>query len=262
MLISHAQGQFAASLVTGLTGGVLSGMFGIGGGIILLPLLRLILGLGQHQAQGLTLAAMLLPAGIPALVHYHRRGIKVPWGVTLLLALGFLPGVWAGARFAGVIPEGPLRWSFVGFLLLLAAWTAFLPENPGAPRCLVAPPVPAPHWKACLVGVAGGLCSGLLGIGGGVVMIPLLALWLRLPQHQAQLVSLIVMVAPIRLPGVMVYAHEMGRIHWSIPLGLATGVALGTHFGARLAMSLSGPRLRSAFAGLMLLTAGMMIWKG
>jgi uncharacterized membrane protein YfcA len=93
-------------------------------------------------------------------------------------------------------------------------------------------------------------------------MIPMLALWLRLPQLQAQLVSLIVMIAPVRLPGVLVYAHGMGAIPWAVLLGLANGFALGTHLGARLATSLPGPRLRGAFAGLMLLTAGMMIWKG
>ena len=259
MLNLGPQGQFVAGLATGLSGGVLSGLFGVGGGVILLPLLRLILGLRQHQAQGLTLAALLVPSGLPALLHYHRRGIGIPWALVGVMTLGFLPGVWAGALFAGRIPDGPLRWVFVSFLILLAAWTAFFRADPGLPRC---PARPALLGKGCLVGLAGGVCSGLFGIGGGVIIIPLLALWLRLPQHQAQLVSLVVMVPPIRLPGLLVYANGWGNFPWVILYGLASGFALGTYFGARLAMSIPGARLKGAFAGLMVVTAGMMIWKG
>ena len=249
-------------MATGLSGGLLSGLFGIGGGIILLPLLKLLLGLGQHQAQGITLAAMLVPGSIPALMHYHQRGIPIPWKLVGWLILGFLPGVWAGAVIAGLIPGCQLRWGFSGFLILLAIWTAARPvkgedAKPAAPLgCTQL------LWKGVLVGMVGGLLSGLLGIGGGVIMIPLLALWLRLPQHQAQLVSLAVLVLPIRLPGVLVYAQESGVFPWFILFGLASGFAFGTYFGARFATALSGRRLRNSFAGLMLVTAGMMIWKG
>jgi uncharacterized membrane protein YfcA len=93
-------------------------------------------------------------------------------------------------------------------------------------------------------------------------MIPLLALWLRLPQHQAQLISLVAMVPPIRLPGLLVYVRGKEDFPWLILWGLASGFALGGYLGARLALSLPGVRLRGAFVGLMLLAAGMMIWDG
>ena len=254
-----SQSQFIAGLATGLSGGVLSGLFGVGGGVILLPLLHLGLGLRLPQAQGLTLAALLVPSGLPALIHYHQQGIRIPWPLVGVMTLGFLPGVWAGARCAGRIPDGPLRWVFVSFLILLAAWTAFFHTAPGGPG----PPArPQRLGKGCLIGLVGGISSGLFGIGGGVIIIPLLALWLGLPQHQAQLVSLVVMVPPIRLPGLLVYAHGWQDFPWVILYGLASGFALGTYFGARLATSIPGARLKSAFAGLMLVTAGLMIWKG
>jgi uncharacterized membrane protein YfcA len=242
-------------------------LFGVGGGVILLPLLRLFLGLRQHQAQGLTLAALLLPGGLPAMLHYHRRGITIPWVLVTVMILGFLPGVWAGARFACRLPDGPLRWGFVGFLLLLAAWTAL----PGAKRARIEPgpsgtPKPsgpaAPMWQGAVVGVIGGVASGLFGIGGGVVMIPLLVLWLRLPQLQAQLVSLAVMIPPIRLPGLLVYAHGWHDFPWVVLYGLAGGFVLGTYLGARLAIGLPSRFLSRGFSCLMLLTAGLMIWKG
>ena len=257
-----------AGLATGLAGGALSGLFGVGGGVILLPLLRLFLGLHQHQAQGLTLAALLLPGGLPAMFHYHRRGIAIPWGLAGVMTLGFLPGVWAGARFACRLPEEPLRWGFVGFLLLLAAWTAV----PGADKARIRPAPPpglpagpgpaATWWQGAVVGGLGGVASGVFGIGGGVVMIPLLVLWVRLPQLQAQLVSLAVLVPPIRLPGMLVYAHGWHDFPWVVLYGLASGFVLGTYLGARLATSVPGRLLSRGFTGLMLLTAGLMAWKG
>ena len=60
------------------------------------------------------------------------------------------------------------------------------------------------------------LCAGLLGIGGGVVMIPLLVIWLKLPQHEAQLVSIAVLLPPIGLPGVLVYARSQPNFPWLV----------------------------------------------
>jgi len=263
MLIQGPEFQFVAGLVTGLSGGLLSGLFGVGGGIILIPMLKLALGLDQHHAQGVALAALILPNGLPAMIHYRRHGIVVLWGLVGVLILGFLPGIWVGAVVAGKIPEGPLRWIFVGFLILLAIRTSV--SRPDSENVALAPEQPTTAvspWKGVLVGVVGGLFAGLLGIGGGVVMIPLLTIWLRLPQHQAQLTSLAVLLPPIGLPGLLVYAHGSSNFPWLVLYGLVLGFLLGTYLGARLATNTSGPRLRKAFAGLMLLTASLMMWKG
>ena len=253
---------FAGGLASGLTGGILSGLTGVGGGFILLPMLRLLLGVQQREAQAVTLAALLLPISLPALLHYHRHGIPLHWGLAGAIVLGFLPGVWAGAELAQWLPEGPLEWTFVAFLLLLAAWTAYTALRPVAAR---PPPMATPGWQRLdqggVVGLVGGLCSGLLGVGGGVVMLPILLLWLRLPQLQAQLLSLAVMILPIRLPGLLVYLRGSSDFPWPIFLGLASGFALGTYLGARFAMTASVPRLRVGLAGLMLATAGVMVWK-
>ena len=261
MLIGSLPCQFAGGLATGLTGGVLSGLSGVGGGFILLPMLRMVVGIQQRPAQGVTLAALLLPISLPALLHYRIKGIPFLWRLVGVMILGFLPGVCLGAEVAVHVPDGALRWLFVGFLLLLAAWTAFPAKGPAGcdPH---AASEPERLWKGGVVGMVGGLFSGLLGIGGGVVMIPLLLLWLRLPQLEAQMLSLTVMVPPIRLPGLLVYAREPGAFPWSVFYGLASGFALGTYLGARLATTIALPHLRNALVGLMLATAGLMIWKG
>jgi uncharacterized protein len=252
--------QIAAGFGTGLSGGALSGLFGVGGGIILVPLLHLLLGLDQHQAQGVTLASLLLPNSLPAMFHYRRSGVPIYWHLVWAMVLSFLPGVWLGASLANVIPERPLRQIFVGFLIILAIRTFLAkPVRPGAGLDEHSPE--PPWWPGLFIGLLGGLLAGLLGIGGGVVMIPLLGLWLKLRQHQAQLISLAVLLPPIGLPGLFVYARHQADFPWFLLCGLAIGFMTGTYLGARMATDVSGPRLRKAFAGLMTATAVLMIWR-
>lgn len=244
-------------LAAGLSGGVLSGLFGIGGGIILIPLLALLLKLPQHQAQGVTLAALLLPNGLPAVLHFRRRGIPIHWPLVGFMVLAFLPGVWGGARLATLIPDGPLRMGFGGFLLLMALRTWF--HRPSANPGGAAPPaLGAQAWAGLAAGLAGGLASGLLGIGGGLIVIPMLVWSLGLSQHEAQAACLAFMLAPIGLPGVVVYAHSQGGLPWLVLAGIAVGFLAGAYLGARLATRMHDQRLRKAF-GLLMACAGLMM---
>lgn len=103
----------------GLGAGILSGLFGIGGGIVIIPALVLLAKLDQHTANGTSLAALLLPVGLLATIEYYRRGqVRVPYAA--ILAAGLLLGGLIGARFAGKIPDVTLRRSF-GVLLLVTA---------------------------------------------------------------------------------------------------------------------------------------------
>jgi len=258
-------GGFAAlaGFGAGACGGLLSGLFGIGGGIVLIPLLGLALGLRQHEAQGMALAAMLLPNGLPAVLLMRRRGVRIHWDLVAALTLGFLPAVWLGARVASLIPETGLRLGFATLLALLAART-LLQRGPGTPREPGAPaPRPARIWLPGLaIGAAGGLASGLLGIGGAILMIPLMVWLLRLGQHEAQAASLALMLAPIGLPGVWVYAHSGTGLPWPPLAGVAAGFLLGAYGGARVATRTRGTRLRQGFAVLMAVMAALLFMKG
>lgn len=247
-------------LLAGISGGVLSGLFGIGGGIVLVPLLGLLLHLNQHQAQGVTLAAMLLPNGLPAVLHYRRAGVPIRWPLVGLLVIGFLGGVLAGSLLANRIPPVPLRWGFVGFLLFLALRFALQARpRPGSEAR------PGVHRHAVLaglvIGFCGGVASGLLGIGGGIVVIPLLVWWMGMPQHEAQVTSLALMLPPIGLPGVLVYARAQGGLPWLALLGVALGFAMGAFLGARTATRAKGDALRRGFILLLLAMAGLLAWK-
>jgi hypothetical protein len=103
----------------GLVAGVLSGLFGVGGGILIVPALVLLVRLDQHVATGTSLAALLLPVGLLGVLEYHRRGqVNVPYAA--LLAVGLLIGALVGAKLAGELSPLALRRAFGAFLLLVS----------------------------------------------------------------------------------------------------------------------------------------------
>lgn len=246
--------------LSGLAAGALSGMFGIGGGIVLVPMLGMLLGLGQHQAQGVSLAVMLAPIGLPAVLHYRQAGYRIRWRLVGILLGGFLVGVTGGSLLANAIPARPLRWTFIAFLLAMAFRYLAVAREPKRADPKPEPPLRTLIAFGLVIGAIGGLMSGLLGIGGGAVIIPLLALWMGLPQHEAQATSLALMLPPIGLPGVLVYAGGHG-LPWLVILFAGSGFAAGSLFGARFATGLKGRALQAVFAGFMVLLALLLAFK-
>lgn len=255
--------HLAAGLVTGLGGGLLSGLFGVGGGIVMVPLLGAILGLDQHRAQGVTLAAMLLPLGLPAVVEYRRRGIHTRLALVGVLVLGFLVGVYGGAKVATAIPSGQLKWGFVAFMLALAFHSWRRQEPLAVDRSQEPLALEGHLWTSGLpIGLAAGLLSGLTGLGGAVVVIPLLASRFRMTQHEAQLTSLMMLLPPIGLPGVLVYAQTPGGLPWPTIGAVAAGFAVGALAGARVATRTTGLRLKRAYAAVVVLMALLVAVRG
>jgi uncharacterized membrane protein YfcA len=253
--------SLALSALSGLVAGLLSGIFGIGGGVVLVPMLALVLGLGQHEAQGMTLAILLLPVGLAAVIEYHRAGY-VRWRLVAPLVAGFLAGVWLGSVGATALAERPLRLGFVAFLVALAVrnWRA-AGKARGAGGAAAAAPTRATVLHALWIGAAGGVASGLLGIGGAVLMIPLLVAVLGLRQHEAQGTSLAVMLPPVGLPGVLVYARAQGGLPWLVIACVAAGFLLGGAVGARVARRVAGPALVRGFAAFQLTVAAGLLWR-
>jgi uncharacterized membrane protein YfcA len=254
--------HLVAGLVTGLGGGMLSGLFGVGGGIVMVPLLSLILGLDQHRAQGAALAAMLLPTGLPAVIQYRRQGIESSLRLVGVLILGFLFGVYAGSLAAFQIPSEILRWGYAALLVFFSVKT-FLRQEP-VPVDREAHPLDLGGlWRKGLpIGLMAGLLSGLTGLGGAVVVIPLLASRFRMTQHEAQLTSLMMMLPPIGLPGVIVYARAQGGLPWVVIGGVALGFAVGALAGARMATRIQGAKLKQVYAGVVLLMALLVALRG
>jgi uncharacterized membrane protein YfcA len=106
-------------VIMGLITGFMAGMLGIGGGIIVIPAMVMILGFTQQSAQGTSLAMMLPPVGIFAVINYYKAG-HVDWRVAAILALFFIVGSIFGSKLAIKIPQDILKKVFGVFLLLVA----------------------------------------------------------------------------------------------------------------------------------------------
>lgn len=112
-------------IVLGLAAGTLSGLIGIGGGIIIIPVLVFLMGFSQHLAQGTTLALMVPPVGILAAWIYYKNG-HVDLRAALLICIGFFVGGFLGAKFANAIPSVALEKIFGVALLAIAIKMIFL----------------------------------------------------------------------------------------------------------------------------------------
>ena len=117
--IGRGAGIFASACVCGIA----SGMFGIGGGVLLVPLLGLLFSFSQHRAQGTSLIALIPPTGILALLSYSKEGY-VSWKTGLLLIPGVFLGGVAGGFLAKKIQPERMRQIFAGILFVLGAWQA------------------------------------------------------------------------------------------------------------------------------------------
>ena len=105
-------------LLLGFLAGILSGIIGIGGGIVIVPALIYMMGFSQHKAQGTSLGALLLPIGILAAWEYYKAG-NIDIKAALLVAAGFAIGGWLGGMWAQQIPELMLRRVFATVLILV-----------------------------------------------------------------------------------------------------------------------------------------------
>ncbi len=116
--------QLLILIIIGLLSGLLSGVFGIGGAIIVIPALVFIIGLSQHEAQGTSLAFMLPPVGILAAWSYYKEGY-INWKIALVLSLTFFVGAYLGSRFSINISDRTLRRLFGVLLMVMAVKMIF-----------------------------------------------------------------------------------------------------------------------------------------
>ena len=122
--MSDALGRSAGIFVVACVCGVASGMFGVGGGVLLVPLLALLFAFSQHRAQGTSLVALIFPTGVLALMAYSKEGF-VSWKTGLLLIPGVFLGGVAGGKVAKWIKPRRMRQIFAGILFALGALQAF-----------------------------------------------------------------------------------------------------------------------------------------
>jgi hypothetical protein len=235
-----------AGIFTGLAGGFTSGLLGVspGGGLVVFAVL--LLGAEQHIAQGISLVAQIPPTSLAAIKRYSEKGSRSPLRWLVVLAIGFLAGGVVGAYAASFASSKVLQWTYVAYLLILDAMLILRRERKESDEH--APASPDLHWPALLiVGLLAGLSSGFMGIGGGLATVVGLSAVLRVPQHQAQMVSLVLSLVPTTIPSAWVYWHQGWSSPWPVLAGVIIGLIVGNDIGARLANRVD----RSVLHGLM-----------
>jgi len=121
--VAESMGRSAGIFAIACVCGIASGMFGIGGGVLLVPLLGLLFGFSQHRAQGTSLVALIPPTGVLALTAYAKEGF-VSWRTGLLLIPGVFLGGITGGILAKKINPRRMRQVFAAILVLLGVWQA------------------------------------------------------------------------------------------------------------------------------------------
>ena len=260
--------EFAIYLALGASAGLLAGLFGVGGGLIIVPVLAWVFAAQDmhadvimHLAIGTSLASIWLTSLMSIRAH-HKRG-AVNWALVRRLALGIVIGAFAGALVADQLPTPALKRIFGVFEMLVAAQMLLVSrfeahfDLPG-------------RFGMALAGGVIGVVSAIIGIGGGTLTVPFLV-WCRVPMLQAVATSAACGL-PIAVAGAFGFIltgwndallpqWSSGYLYWPAWLGIVIASSLAAGVGAKLAHRLPAARLRQLFA-LLLMGMGVKMLAG
>lgn len=180
-------------LVVGVLAGLLAGLFGVGGGILIVPGLVMAAHMPQRLAHGTSLAAVV-PISIASLVTYAAHD-NVDWAVAVWLAIGAVGGAVVGTRLLHVLPHRTLGFLFAAILVISAVRLFITTDATGREDLTVGAVV-----ALLAVGLATGILAGLLGVGGGIVMVPAMIVLFGIPPVIAKGTSAAVII-PAALMG-------------------------------------------------------------
>jgi uncharacterized membrane protein YfcA len=258
-MTSTAPATRRIAAAVGATAGFASTLFGIGGGLILVPALSLLLGFPLKRAVATSLAAIVGIAAVGVAVEALYRPSNLVPLLAILLTAGSLVGARAGASLVHRIPERTLRAVFAAFLTLAAVRMLDIVHLPWATPSLSAFPVSA-GTVAWTVGggMLAGMTSSFFGVGGGIVAVPLLHLGLADVSFHAARATSLAMIVPTSAVGAVLHARlghlDAATARRILPSGLA-----GAAVGVVVANHLAGADLGRAFAFVLLLASMRMI---
>lgn len=239
--------------LVGAAAGLLGGFFGVGGGIILVPLL-VWLGLGRHRAHATSLASFIVIATAGAISFGVAGAIDIRFG--LAVGLGGVAGSVVGATLMSRLSSRTLAIVFATVLLVAGLRMVFGGDPlPGTTELQLTSQL----LVAVGVGMVSGLFAGLVGIGGGVVIVPAAVLLLGLDQHVAQGTSLLAIVLTAIAGSVVNLKNRLVRPRDALFIG--AGGVVGSLIGTRLALGLDGETLGVVFGLWVLLEASRTFYR-
>jgi len=239
-----------ACLGIGLLAGLMSGLFGVGGGTVIVPLLVLILKFDQRLAAGTSLAA-IVPTATVGVISYAVHG-SVDWIAALLLAAGAIVGAQIGSYLLPRVPITALRWGFVAFLGAVIV-TLFL-VVPSRDAELVLDALTVVGLLA--LGVVTGILAGLLGVGGGIIVVPALMLVFGTSDLVAKGTSLLMMI-PTAVSGTVGNVRR-GNVDLVAAALIGLAACTTTALGAWIAVQVDPLVANILFALFLTVIAGQM----
>lgn len=240
--------------------GILAAMLGIGGGVLMVPILNQGFQLDMHSATGTSLVVIIFTAFSSSTVYYRQKRIHYRLGV--IYAAVTIPGAITGAIISAQLSQSTLQILF-GIVMMPVALRMILSpkkrrtssdENqqtgPSEVTELLPSLTPQQYSYGLFLGFLAGMASGLLGIGGGAVAVPTLTLVIGLPMHVAVATSSFVMIFT-SIAGVTIKIWDKD-VAWAYVPWMILGVILGTQVGARIAKRIRGDQLQQIFGFVLL----------
>ncbi len=253
--------QDIGALLIGIATGLMAGVFGVGGGIVATPLLRLLLGLTAHEAIGTTLA-IIVPTSLAGSINYYRQKLvdfkMVRWLVGPAILTSYL-----GVQTTALV-NGQHLMIYFALLVVLAALdmlTGFSHKlKDKKKQAEGAYEYVAPSGTKILpVGLLAGFLSGFFGVGGGFIMIPIFISLFNMPVKMALGTSL-VCIAIISVPGTIAHFY-LDHVRFTYVLMLVLGAVPASMLGSKLAIMIKDNWLRRGFGTVMLIMAATIVYR-
>ena len=249
-----------SAILAGLATGIVLGVFGSGGSIVTTPALLYLLDVAPKSAIAMSLGIVAVTATLAGAQHCRRGNVNVP--VTLVFGIFGILGTYAGARL-GVITPVVIQLTIFALVMYAAAWRMLRPAQPqrqsaGAMAAGGGAVTDLRYGHIAAHGVAVGVLTGLVGVGGGFLIVPALVLLSGLGMKQAVGTSLAI-VAIKSYAGFFGYAGEV-PIDYTL-MGVFTGVAIAGSFGGTwIGHRVSSDNLKKGFAVFLLLVATYILY--
>lgn len=237
------------TVLLGFASGFASGAFGIGGGLISTPAIRLLLMRSSDIALGTPLP-VIIPSAAVGGYNYWRAGKIIPRVIGYCAAFGIL-GTALGSFLTSLFDTRYIM-IITSLLLLYMAERTFasaLGKNPYADADGCGEYGGHPAWMLSVIGFCAGFFSGFLGLGGGVILVPSFFFLLRLEVKECLGNSLAV-IAILAVPGSIIHSL-LGHVDWVVALAMALGVMPGSYVGSFFALRARDRRILALFAAFL-----------
>lgn len=240
-------------ILIGLAAGLLSGLFGIGGGTIIVPALALWLGMPQKLAAGTSVAA-ILPTAVVGAISYAAQG-HVDWTAAIALAVGIVAGAQLGTYLLARLPVKAIQWAFMIFLLFVIVSLWFVVPQREDQIAITVPTA----LLLVLTGFVTGILSGVLGVGGGIIVVPVLMFFFGSNDLVAKGSSLVMMI-PGSISGTL-GNRRRGNIDLRAAVFVGLAACVTVPFSSVLATLLEPLVANVLFSLYLVFILGQMLYK-